>query len=80
MSAQSNAAAPSSSTAPDQSAQSSAAAPSSSTTPDQSAQSNATQGQQSAGGNLPQTASPLPLLSLLGLGSIGVGLLSRKKK
>jgi LPXTG-motif cell wall-anchored protein len=37
--------------------------------------------QNAAGGkNLPQTATPLPLLALLGLGSLGGGLLSRKKK
>jgi LPXTG-motif cell wall-anchored protein len=44
------------------------------------AQNNDTAGQSNAGANLPQTASPLPLLGLLGLGSIGAGLLSRKKK
>jgi LPXTG-motif cell wall-anchored protein len=31
-------------------------------------------------GKLPQTASPLPLLGLLGLGSLGLGLFSRRKK
>jgi LPXTG-motif cell wall-anchored protein len=31
-------------------------------------------------GNLPQTASPLPLLALLGVGSFGAGLLTRRKK
>jgi LPXTG-motif cell wall-anchored protein len=87
MSAQSNAAAPSSS---DQTAQSSAATSSSSdqtaqqnepsSTAGNEAQSNATSGQENAGANLPQTASPLPLLGLLGLGSIGAGLLTRKKK
>jgi LPXTG-motif cell wall-anchored protein len=29
---------------------------------------------------LPQTASPLPLLGLLGFGSMAAGLISRKKK
>jgi LPXTG-motif cell wall-anchored protein len=29
---------------------------------------------------LPQTASPLPLLGLLGLGSLATGLVSRRKK
>jgi LPXTG-motif cell wall-anchored protein len=43
-------------------------------------QNNATSDQQTAGSNLPQTASPLPLLGLLGLGSFGAGLLSRRKK
>jgi len=33
-----------------------------------------------AAGNLPQTASPLPLLGLLGLGSLAAGLVSRRKK
>jgi LPXTG-motif cell wall-anchored protein len=47
---------------------------------DVSAQNNATADSQTAGANLPQTASPLPLLGLLGLGSIGVGVLSRRKK
>jgi LPXTG-motif cell wall-anchored protein len=31
-------------------------------------------------GNLPQTASPLPLLGLLGMGSLAAGLATRKKK
>lgn len=35
---------------------------------------------QHAKSELPQTASPLPLLGLLGLGSIGAGLISRKRK
>ncbi len=30
--------------------------------------------------NLPQTASPLPLLALLGMGSLGSGLISRFRK
>jgi LPXTG-motif cell wall-anchored protein len=33
-----------------------------------------------AGQKLPQTASPLPLLGLLGFGSMAAGLLGRKKK
>jgi hypothetical protein len=33
----------------------------------------------SKSGKLPQTASPLPLLGLLGLGSLVTGLISRKK-
>jgi len=32
------------------------------------------------GKKLPQTASPLPLLALLGVGSLGTGLLARRKK
>jgi LPXTG-motif cell wall-anchored protein len=50
---------------------------------DQSAQANAgdqQQGTETAKNNLPQTASPLPLLGLLGLGSLGAGFLSRRKK
>lgn len=31
-------------------------------------------------GTLPQTASPLPLLGLLGVGSLAAGVLSRRKK
>jgi LPXTG-motif cell wall-anchored protein len=31
-------------------------------------------------GNLPQTASPLPLLALLGFGSLSAGLIRRRKK
>ncbi len=38
------------------------------------------EGEAKAADNLPQTASPLPLLALLGLGSIGFGFFSRKKK
>lgn len=34
----------------------------------------------SKSGNLPQTASPLPLLGLLGMGSLSAGVASRKKK
>jgi hypothetical protein len=44
-----------------------------------SAQAGATQTAENKGGNLPQTASPLPLLGLLGLGSLVTGLLGRKK-
>ena len=35
---------------------------------------------QNAGQKLPQTASPLPLLGLLGLGSLATGLIARSKK
>ncbi len=31
-------------------------------------------------GNLPQTASPLPLLGLLGMGPLAAGVATRKKK
>ena len=31
-------------------------------------------------GKLPATASPLPLLGILGIGSLGAGLVSRKRK
>ena len=31
-------------------------------------------------GKLPQTASPLPLLGLLGMGSLGIGAISRRKR
>ena len=31
-------------------------------------------------GNLPQTASPLPLLGLLGMGSLAAGVATRKRK
>jgi LPXTG-motif cell wall-anchored protein len=42
---------------------------------------NATDNTQNAQGNrLPQTASPLPLLGLLGLTSVGGAILSRKRK
>jgi LPXTG-motif cell wall-anchored protein len=41
---------------------------------DQSNSSNA------AGGTLPQTASPLPLLGLLGFGSVVAGVASRRRK
>jgi hypothetical protein len=56
-----------SSTAADQNA---ASAPSST---DQNAD------QSTKSGELPQTASPLPLLGLLGLGSLVTGLVARKK-
>jgi hypothetical protein len=39
-----------------------------------------TEEQAADAGQLPQTASPLPLLALLGLGSIGAGLISRLRK
>jgi hypothetical protein len=35
--------------------------------------------QSAKSGDLPQTASPLPLLGLLGLGSLVTGLVARKK-
>jgi LPXTG-motif cell wall-anchored protein len=35
---------------------------------------------ETAAGQLPQTASPLPLLAVLGLGSLAAGLVSRRKK
>ena len=49
----------------------------SSTAADQTNASNADQNAKS--GELPQTASPLPLLGLLGLGSLLTGLVARKK-
>ena len=45
------------------------------TAPDQNADQNAKQT-----GKLPQTASPLPLLGLLGMGSLAVGAITRRKK
>jgi hypothetical protein len=57
----------------------------SSTTADQNAPSAANPADQKAdqsaksGEELPQTASPLPLLGLLGLGSLVTGLVARKK-
>lgn len=63
---------PSSSTSnPDQSASPS---PSSSSNPDQNA------GAAPNGKKLPQTASPLPLLGLLGVGSLAAGVVSRRRK
>jgi|GraSoiStandDraft_41_1057321.scaffolds.fasta_scaffold121014_3 LPXTG-motif cell wall-anchored protein len=52
------------------------------TTSDQSATGAASTGAQDQGakaGNLPQTASPLPLLGLLGMGSLAAGVLTRRK-
>jgi len=71
-----------SSQAAPQSTQSSAA--SSATTSDQSAQSAATEpsgGKAAAAnqGNLPQTASELPLIGLLGLGLLAAGLAASRK-
>jgi LPXTG-motif cell wall-anchored protein len=40
---------------------------------------NATAGSASDQSALPQTASPLPLLALLGMGSLGSGLVLRRK-
>lgn len=39
-----------------------------------------TQGTANQGEKLPQTASPLPLLGLLGLGSVVAGVAARKRK
>jgi LPXTG-motif cell wall-anchored protein len=50
----------------------------SSTASDQSNTSSADQNAKSS--ELPQTASPLPLLGLLGFGSLLTGLVARKKK
>jgi LPXTG-motif cell wall-anchored protein len=41
---------------------------------------NAAAGTSANGGKLPQTATPLPLLALLGMGSLTSGLLARRKK
>ena len=70
--------------------QSSPSAQGSATTPDQGTanqgatdQSNTTTTTHHRGaksGNLPQTASPLPLLGLLGMGSLAAGVATRKKK
>jgi LPXTG-motif cell wall-anchored protein len=68
--------------------QSSPSAQGSATTPDQGTanqgatdQSNTTTHHRGAkSGNLPQTASPLPLLGLLGMGSLAAGVATRKKK
>jgi LPXTG-motif cell wall-anchored protein len=50
-------------------------------TTDQSTTTTTTRHQRSAkSGNLPQTASPLPLLGLLGMGSLAAGVATRKKK
>ncbi|HEV3316873.1 MAG TPA: hypothetical protein VG488_07900 [Candidatus Angelobacter sp.] len=69
----------SSTTAADQKAPST-----SSTTADQNTASTPSSTDQNAdqnakSGDLPQTASPLPLLGLLGLGSLVTGLVARKK-
>ncbi|MGZ7029362.1 MAG: LPXTG cell wall anchor domain-containing protein, partial [Terriglobales bacterium] len=47
---------------------------------DQSAASDTGAKKSRRGGNLPQTASPLPLIGLLGLGSVGLGVATRKRK
>ncbi|HYL95165.1 MAG TPA: LPXTG cell wall anchor domain-containing protein [Terriglobales bacterium] len=48
---------------------------------DQSTTTTTTRHHRSAkSGNLPQTASPLPLLGLLGMGSLAAGVATRKKK
>lgn len=73
--------------------QSSPSAQGNATTPDQGTANQATTDQTTqtttttqrhhkgaANGNLPQTASPLPLLGLLGMGSLAAGVATRKKK
>ena len=70
--------------------QSSPSAQGSATTPDQGTAAQGATDQTSTttthhhksskSGNLPQTASPLPLLGLLGMGSLAAGVASRKKK
>jgi LPXTG-motif cell wall-anchored protein len=47
---------------------------------DQNAAAGNQTAQNQAAGNLPQTASPLPLLGLLGLGSLAAGVVSRRKR
>lgn len=48
---------------------------------DQSTTTTTTRHHRSAkSGNLPQTASPLPLLGLLGMGSLAAGVATRKRK
>jgi hypothetical protein len=47
---------------------------------DQNAGNNDQNAGNNAGSKLPQTASPLPLLGLLGLGSLVTGVISRRKK
>jgi LPXTG-motif cell wall-anchored protein len=59
------------------------AAPATSTTTDQNAtsgQTNSNTNQSNSGQNLPQTASPLPLLGLLGFGSLAAGTFVRRRK
>jgi LPXTG-motif cell wall-anchored protein len=82
-----SAATPSSSTSSDQNANPGAAAAGAAGTSDQTGANAAGTSDDTAGaakrsksGNLPQTASPLPLLGLLGLGSAGLGLLASKKR
>lgn len=87
--AQSNAGSQSPATNPDQNQASQTTTSnqtSTTTTSDQNANQGAAANQsdqtanQRKGGRLPQTASPLPLLGLLGLGSLGVGVITRKRK
>ncbi len=58
----------------------------STTTSDQTTKSTATSdqnanaGTNAKGGKLPQTATPLPLLALLGMGSLTGGIAARRKK
>lgn len=68
-----------SATAPSSTDQSSTSATSSSD-PNATAGQTATSGRKSKNGKLPQTASPLPLLGLLGLGSLGAGLFRFRKR
>lgn len=71
-------AAPAASASADQQAATSTDASAQHADHDTMAQDNAAAGDQSAQ-NLPQTASPLPLLGLLGLGSFAAGLFGRRK-
>ncbi|HWC16627.1 MAG TPA: hypothetical protein VG498_06415 [Terriglobales bacterium] len=82
--AQSGAAATTATPATDQNAQSATSTTTGSNAADQNAANAnnanaASQGQGNANG-LPQTASPLPLLGLLGLGSFFTGLIARFRK
>ncbi len=56
------------------------AQPAQSTSSDQSAQSadQSTQGQSDTGNDMPKTASDLPLVALLGVGSLGAGLAAHR--
>jgi hypothetical protein len=78
--------APPSSTAPDTSTPQSTSTTPQSTTPPTTGTTPSTSTDQSAAASpsghqkLPQSASPLPLLGLLGLGSLATGLFARRKK
>jgi LPXTG-motif cell wall-anchored protein len=65
-----------STTTSDQNTSTSANPSTTSTTSDQ----DATAGNKANGGKLPQTATPLPLLALLGMGSLTGGMFARRKK